>query len=378
VKIEKLFSNLSYHKDLIFYLFEHRDKEVRSDECEKFISLEKLEVLESFEIIEKLEDKITLDIRVVDFLENYLNIDENIEVSIIYEKLETLKHKIDIIVEYKNKQNSILPQIRRELKKCDFILTQNLFKLRIHIDRVYKSIDSFALKIKELKFYETKLKELTTALEEFDKFLHLYHSRLSLFYNSELNNIISAIKLNLMEINKSLIPLTQDVCEYINKALSKNIFIEKITKLKELKDNLSIKENSDIVKRIDSFDILQTSISVKSRLDDDILRDERFYTILDKTALVKPKIKKASTITFHDEKQEYKYTNIYNLHLNFKFSNQNLIEFLLSNNELQNKNYEQIMQIYCRLILLYENEYKIDDEILELNQTKFKKVYYKG
>ncbi|MGM0518304.1 MAG: hypothetical protein ACQERD_01525 [Campylobacterota bacterium] len=316
MKIEKLFSNLSYHKDFIFYLFEHRDKTVYLDECEKFISFEKLAILENFEIIEKIDEKIFLDNRVINFLENYLNIDENIEVSVIFEKLENLKHKIDIVIEYKQKQNSIIPQIRRELKKCDFILTQNLFKLRIHIDRVYKNIDKFSLKLKELKFYEKKLKELTTALKEFDKFLHLYHSRLSLFYNSELNNVLKTIKTNFIQINKSLIPLTQDVCEYINKAISKNIFIEKITKLKELKDNLTIKEIFDFV-------------------------------------------------------------NINNLHLAFKFSNQNLIEFLLSNNELKTKDFEQLMQIYCRMILLHESEYKIEDKSLEYQQTIFKTVYYK-
>ena len=294
MKIEKLFSNLSYHKDFIFYLFEHKDKVVRYEECERFISYEKLEVLENLELIELVEDKIFLDMRVVEFLENYLNIDENIEVSIIFEKLKDLKHKIAILVEYKSKQNSLIPQIRRELKKCDFILVQNLFKLRIHIDRVYKSIDEFKLKIIELKFYEEKLKELTLALEEFSGFLHLYHAKLALFYNSELNEQIKLIKANHIQINKSLIPLTQDVCEYINKATQKNIFIEKITKLKELKDNLSIKQSSDILKHLDNFDMLQSSITLKSRLNQEILNDENFHTILEKTSSLKPKTKKAS------------------------------------------------------------------------------------
>ena len=39
-------------------------------------------------------------------------------------------------------------------------MLQNLLKLRIHIDRVYKSIDNFALKIKELEYYKTKLKRI--------------------------------------------------------------------------------------------------------------------------------------------------------------------------------------------------------------------------
>jgi|GEM_PF-2318599 len=379
MKIEKLFSNLSYHKDFIFYLFEHRDKTVLYDECERFISYEKLEILENFEIVEKVDDKVFLDQRVIGFLENYLNIDENIEVSIIFEKIETLKHKVDIIVEYKEKQNSMIPQIRREIKKCDFILTQNLFKLRIHIDRVYKNIDQFSLKIKELRYYEQKLKELTLALNEFDTFLTLYHQRLSLFYNSELNSIIVTAKENHLEINKSLIPLTQDVCEYINKAMCKNIFIEKITKLKELKDSLAIKENTDILDMVNKFDILQNQIAIKTRLNDDIVRDEQFYNILEKSYLnIKAKTKKASKIQFHEDTQKHNFVDVYSLHLNFKFSKQNLIEFLLSNNELKDKSFEEIMQLYCKLILLYEQEYTIEDANLQIQQTQFKKIYYKG
>ncbi|MEA2050603.1 MAG: hypothetical protein U9O56_07725 [Campylobacterota bacterium] len=379
MKIEKLFSNLNYHKDFIFYLFEHRDKTVLIDECERFISCEKLEVLENFEIIERVEDKIFLDQRVISFLENYLNIDENIEVSSIFEIIEGLKHKIDIVLEYKEKQNSMIPQIRREIKRCDSLLTQNLFKLRIHTDRVYKNIDQFSLKIKELRFYELKLKELTLALNEFDSFLTLYHQRLSLFYNSELNSIIATTKDNHIEINKSLIPLTQDVCEYINKAMSKNIFIEKITKLKELKDSLTIKEDTNILDIVEKFDILQNQISIKTRLDDDIVRDEQFYNILKKSSQnLKPKTKKAPKIEFYEDKQEHKFVDIYSLHLNFKFSKQNLIEFLLSNNDLKDKSFEEIMQLYCKLILLYEQEYTIEDTILQIQQTQFKKIHYKG
>ena len=81
---------------------------------------------------------------------------------------------------------------------------------------------------------------------------------------------------------------------------------------------------------------------------------------------------------FHEEKQQYDFVNIYNLHLSFKFSSQNLIEFLLSSNELKDKDFENIMQLYCKLILLYENEYRIEDEIIQYQDIKFKKIYYKG
>ena len=165
MKIEKLFLNLSRHKELIFYLFEHRDKIVFKSECEKFTSFEALDILDNFEIIEINGEKVFLDLRVINFLENYLELDENIEISKINEIINSLKHNIDIGFEFRDKQKILIPKIRRELKKCDFTMIQNLLKLRIHIDRVYKSIDNFSLKIKELEYYKAKLKEFSITLE---------------------------------------------------------------------------------------------------------------------------------------------------------------------------------------------------------------------
>ena len=65
----------------------------------------------------------------------------------------------------------------------------------------------------------------------FVKFLFLYEAKLSDFYNSDLNEILKDLKTNFQNLNTSLIPLTFDVIEYINKAQKQNIFIEKIANL---------------------------------------------------------------------------------------------------------------------------------------------------
>lgn len=377
MKIEKLFFNLNANKEFIFYLFENKDKGVVYEEVERFLSFEKLEHLESFEIIEILQEKIYLDGRVVAFLEEYLNIDENIEVSMIHEKINHLKHKIEILLAYKEKQNKLIPQIRIEIKKSNFIFLQNLFKLRIHIDRVYKNIEQFKLKLIELKYYESKLQDLSVALKEFEKFLKLYTPKLSIFYNPELNIVLENGSQNIYEIDKSLIPLTQDVCEYINKATAKNIFIEKITKLKELKDNFTIKEHTNIVQKIQNYESLENTIHIKTKLDQEILQSDDFDKIFAKSQKeISLKTKKANTILHYDEQIEHSFIDIYSIHLNFKFSNQNLIEFLMQNSVLNDKEFDEIVQVYCKLILLYEDEYSVCEEIINHNKIDFKRVVY--
>ena len=377
MKIEKLFSNLSRHKELIFYLFEHRDKIVFKSECEKFTSFEALDILDNFEIIEINGEKVFLDSRVINFLENYLELDENIEISKVNEIINSLKHNIEIGFEFRDKQKTLIPKIRRELKKCDFTMLQNLLKLRIHIDRVYKSIDNFALKIKELEYYKTKLKEFSLTIQSFEKFLFLYEAKLSDFYNSDLNEILKDVKTNFQNLNASLIPLTFDVIEYINKAQKQNIFIEKIAKLKELKDSLQIKEQTNIVKLSNSFDLIDSMNIIKTRLDSEILNSEDFKNLVEKISVnSKLKSKKADIIEFDMNSLEYDFIDIYSLHLQFKSSRIDLINFLLQNSKTKDKTLDEISEIYCRMILLYEDIYNITEDANIYQNTTFRKIYY--
>ena len=256
-------------------------------------------------------------------------------------------------------------------------MIQNLLKLRIHIDRVYKSIDNFSLKIKELEYYKAKLKESSLTIQSFEKFLFIYEAKLSDLYNSDLNEILKDLKTNFQNLNTSLIPLTFDVIEYINKAQKQNIFIEKIAKLKELKDSLQIKEQTNIIKLIENFDLIDSMNIIRTRLDSEILNSEDFKNLVEKISInSKIKSKKADVIEFDMNSVEYDFVDIYSLHLQFKSSRIDLINFLLQNSKTKDKTLDEISEIYCRMILLYEDIYNITEDANIYQNTTFRKIYY--
>ena len=65
--IEKLFGYLSNNKKLILYLFEHQDRVIYLQEVEELVHTS-VENLAFYEIVEIVDDKISLDLRVVAFL----------------------------------------------------------------------------------------------------------------------------------------------------------------------------------------------------------------------------------------------------------------------------------------------------------------------
>ena len=379
MQIEKLFYNLNRHKGLIFYLFEHRDRVVYGEEIEEFCVENTLEVLENFEILEFNDDKIFLDIRVVSFLEEYIDGSETIEISGVWERIESIKHRLEILSEHKTKQQEIIPKISRELKKIDALLFQNLDKLRVHIDRVYKSVDTFSLKSKELEYYKTRLDEYENALNSFNTFLKLHTPVMKSFYNSDLNTLLNTIYENKISLARSLIPLTQDVIEYINQTQKQNVFIEKMIKLKELKDNYELKNRSDIESKVENFHLMQESLRIGTKLDKEIIHSTSFDTLLHNISnKVKKKSDKADEIELIQTPKIKEFSNISEIHESFTNSSLSLIEFLLQYEKLSEKSMTEISELYCKMVLMYENEYRISLDIFEYKKQKFAKVFHEN
>ena len=315
--------------------------------------------------------------RVVQFLEEYIDGSDTIEISAIEEKINSLKHKLSILNEHKHKRQEIIPKIRRELKKIDATLFANLDKLRIHIDRVYKSIESFSLKVKELEYYKQRLSEYENALEGYDSFLKLNAPMMKKLYNSELTMLLEMLYTNKIALRKNLIPLTQDVIEYINQAQKQSLFIEKIVKLKELKDNYEFKTKTNIEHLSSDFKMMQETLRIGSRLTKEIIHTQSFAQMIQKISKKADiKSKKADEIVFTEATKEQEFINVAQIHLAFSNSQSSLMEFLLSYGKLKSKTIEELSELYCKMVLMYEDEYRQDNQYFEYKSQKFLKVYY--
>lgn len=371
MNIEKLFNFFYNNKKLIIYLFEHRDRVIEINEVEDFASFELLENLAFYEIVEIINNKISLDFRISNFLEEYIDINDIVNVAVIGSILKELIHLIENANEFKNKKNKFIPKIRRLLFKIDNIFYKNLDILKSHINRVYKNADEFKLKLKELKFYKERLAEFEKMITSFEQFLQKYTPLMQNLQNEELNTILKIVKKNKIEYVKTLIPLTSEIISYINKIEAKNLSIEKVAKLKELKDNYELLKNTNIKDLSYQFDII--GFRVSSRLDSEILQTEDFAKLLQKQKDKKLKTKIAKDVIIDEKKiiKDEAFVNIYMLHRQFLSTNLNLIEFLISNENLKDKDILYLSQIYCKMILMYEDEYRISDKKIKVGDFYF-------
>ena len=138
-----------------------------------------------------------------------------------------------------------------------------------------------------------------------------------------------------------------------------------------------IKEQTNIIKLIENFDLIDSMNIIRTRLDSEILNSEDFKNLVEKISInSKIKSKKADVIEFDMNSVEYDFVDIYSLHLQFKSSRIDLINFLLQNSKTKDKPLDEISEIYCRMILLYEDVYNITEDTNIYLNTTFRKIYY--
>jgi ribonuclease PH len=239
------------------------------------------------------------------------------------------------------------------------------------------SIESFSLKLKELAYYKQRLSEYENALESYDSFLKLNAPMMKKLYNSELTMLLEMLYTNKIALRRSLIPLTQDVIEYINQAQKQSLFIEKIVKLKELKENYELKTRTNIEHLSGDFTMMYERLRVGSRLTKEIITTPSFAPMIQKISKkAKIKSRKADEILFSATTKEQEFINVSQIHLAFSNSQSSLMEFLLSYNKLKSKTIEELSELYCKMVLMYEDEYRRDSQYFEYKSQKFLKVYY--
>ena len=89
-----------------------------------------MDILDNFEIIEINGEKVFLDLRVINFLENYLELDENIEISKINEIINEMAKNENVPIHYdRNMEQLEWVSLMNNYKHCaeEIIYTELIY-----------------------------------------------------------------------------------------------------------------------------------------------------------------------------------------------------------------------------------------------------------
>jgi hypothetical protein len=387
--VELLLKTLNSNRDILESLFEKRNRTVYIHEVLSDISNEKLLFLEELELLNINDNIVELDNKVVDFFEEFLDTSSDVSIGDIDEQLENLSHFIGL---YQNENEFILKQnnlnkIRRILKKIPAMILKNLIQLSLHVGLTYKTQTNFKNKIKELEFYQGKLKRLISIEQKVNKTLLVHKSFFVNLYDMELVQLEINLKTKLRELRISLIELQKEVTQYINRILEKISFWQHLIKLKNLKDNYELKEKTNITLLCEEklpLSFSNSTLSAKTHLNSELLYKKEFILKVKKQIqnkkLAKPKqilSGKIDDIYFDKAKLQKNIIDTQKLNKEFLQTKYNLFEFIEFKKFNTDISFEQKIELYCKMLLEFESDYDFSSKHQVSNNTKYLLVYPK-
>ncbi|WP_370408588.1 hypothetical protein [Tenacibaculum dicentrarchi] len=234
---EKLLSEMFSKRKLLHYKKSYALDIVDNDES-KINSLLELSVLRENDNCLEIDDVF------LDFFEKILEVNEEINVSFIDENITEIKERIIYYLEVKNEKqkNNHLKFIKKTFRKIGNITLRNVIDIRRNIENTFKNEPNYKVKKLKLKSLDEKRDTIKKLI---DKTLSLINTEEITFFeqakDEELNQILIDLKYNLSDCSHNLIAIQKQIINFLNQIKHQGEFLEKLRKIKYLKDQLNRK-----------------------------------------------------------------------------------------------------------------------------------------
>ena len=351
----------------------------------------KIQLLLERSVIRQNGNNLEIDDLYLQFLEQVLEANEEINTSYINENLEKVKQNIQYYFNEQNEQRKYeyLRVVKNTLRKIGLITLRNVVDLKRNIDNTFKSEPHFKNKRAKLINLDNKRKVIGNLIEQT---LSLISEEDLTFFKTatdeELSRIIVQLKQQLGKCTHNLIEIERQVIDFLNKIQLQSTIIEKLRQLKYLKDQFTLETVTDIrnVLKINNSVVFEPNPSYPLKLSLNYLQtdEEVFKSILkiskrSKTA-IKPKHLIADVISheyLETQIQEEIQVNLEEVKNSFVAGSNNLFDFVMNYNFLKEVSFDERITIYCQLISQYESQFEITNQFEVSENIEFAVVYPK-
>ncbi|HPX06141.1 MAG TPA: hypothetical protein PLC17_09415, partial [Tenuifilaceae bacterium] len=171
--IKELLNALVLGKDLLGEMFGKRKSfDYRYDQAIELIEESKVDSLIEKGIIIRNGRYLEIEDQLLSFFEQILDVNEEINISLITEHITLLKENIDYYLaeDSEHRKYKYLKSIKGSLRKMGFICLRNIVDLNRNIDNAFKTEPSYKIKIKKLENYDQRridIKKLIAVTEQF-------------------------------------------------------------------------------------------------------------------------------------------------------------------------------------------------------------------
>lgn len=332
-----------------------------------------------------------LDDQYLEFFEQVLDVNEEINLSYIDENIKNIGENIDYFLNEnnENRKHNYLRFIKKTFRKIGITTLRSVVDLRRNIENTFKNEPNYKnkqLKLENLDEKRTLIKNLINQTLSLINEEQLTFFKTSL--DEELNRIIIDLKHQLGECSHNLIEIEKQIIDYLNQIKHQGKFLEKLRKLKYLKDHFTIQAETDIKQILSRTHpvIFERRQGEPLNLSLDFLREkERAFEAIKRVAnkhrnrkLFKPELADVISDEFlEDNIEEEIMINLEELRNHFLATSDNLFHFIANYDFLKEVDFSERVTIFCQVISLYDQELIIENDFQTTNGVEHAMVYPK-
>jgi hypothetical protein len=251
LKIKDLIRGLKIGDQLISDMFDKRKTvAIKYDDALETLDGDEnqLKFLIAYEVIEQNGDSLELNDTYLQFFENVLQVNEDINVAFIAQYVDKLKSNINYYLASDNekRKQGYMKEIRHTFLHVEQTTRHNVVDLKRNIDNTYKQEPDFKIKRLRLKVFDEKSHHVMKLIHQTEKMI----DEQTIFFKSAsdvgLHQTIAITRRGLIDSAHGIIDIQHQIVDYLNKIEYQSRIVKKVRKLKYLKDQFMLNEHTNV------------------------------------------------------------------------------------------------------------------------------------
>ena len=364
-----------YTMDLAMELVEHRR--------------ERIQFLIDYGVIHESGSFLELEDIYQKFFEEVLDVNEEINIASVKECIDSLKENITYYLKETNEKRKCqyLYTIRKKLRDTGLRTLKNVIDLKRNVDTTYKQEPNYEIKKQKLKNLDEKKTGIETLIKECEKLIDTDKAFFSLTSDPHMARTIGDVRNDFNDAYHNLYAVEKQIIEYLHLIEQQNIFLKKIRHLKYLRDQLTIKENTNILQVISDksplwmenrqYNKMRLSINMIQSSDDMaviIRRVGKMQGVIRKSRTPAPPLTKDDLAENTSTLTEINPQEVWNA---FKAGSNDLFSFILSYDYKLERTLAQHAVLFCQLTVQHPEECLITERYATYKTLEFPLIYAK-
>ena len=393
--VSELLKRLNTERRLISEMFYNRKKlEFHYDDARGFVESEKnLDLLIQYGVIRLEGDLLELEEVYLRFLEEILQVNEDISNASVEESVSQLRDNIDYYLKEQNNpegQHRYLRKVKRSLRTIALMAERNVVDLKRNVNDTYKNERNYAIKRTKLEKYLNQIAGISRLVKETENLLDDEHATFSNFAPDEqLVYIIIDVRTQLKAAFHSLIDLEKTIRDYLHQIDAIGKLVKKTRLLKQRKDDLTWESSTNIRNFLSGKDHVwlepRTNYSIKPSLTWLSNTDDGLLALIEAQQQLSRRLKLSREPDPSIKPEEMQpepviedFVNVDALAISFMASGQDLFNFVLNYRYSTPHSLDQKVEYYTEIIQNNFNGLTFMDEWHQLGDISYPLVYPKS